>query len=361
MMNSGFDLAKDLWTNMRRGHIPLPIVNVLPPEVCFPSGSTGKAILLNEHYFTIRINQVYLAENRQWWTTFDPLILMVVEFSHGYGAIAVPRVIGPDMIQKQRPSDQARHGVVLLDSRVTGPHPYRGGDIRVSLALYQVRRANQATSLLKVLDSLSDAVGTSAEVAIISKVGGALVAGLEGLLGLDETVYIAGHSVTLHSSALDPLESRYAVLISPPSSDLSDLRVENGRLKRSVEGKNAEFNEADFVLWNISGDAERGEENLPFYALKDEAITAISEGEEGIKRGKANLITAYQQMRKSPDVTRTEARKLFERWCNEFVEEKERMERTGSMTIDLETGEIDADAKVNLKRDLGEAARRLGL
>ena len=69
----------------------------------------------------------------------------------------------------------------------------------------------------------------------------------------------------------------------------------------------------------------RGDENLlPFYPLKVDALTAAWDGEDGVKRGKANLIAAYQQMRRSPDVTVAEASRLFDTWLQEFEAEKKR-------------------------------------
>jgi hypothetical protein len=38
----------------------------LPPESCRPDNSTGYLITRNQMYFTIRINEMHLAENRQW-------------------------------------------------------------------------------------------------------------------------------------------------------------------------------------------------------------------------------------------------------------------------------------------------------
>ena len=84
-------------------------------------------------------------------------------------------------------------------------------------------------------------------------------------------------------------------------------------------GGSRPYRDSDFVLLSITGTEARGDENLlPFYSLKIDALTALWDGEDGVKRGKANLIAAYHQMRESPDVTRAEANRLFDAWLQEF-------------------------------------------
>ena len=48
-------------------------------------------------------------------------------------------------------------------------------------------------TLLKVVDSLSASLGGPGELQAIAKIGGALLEGVEGLLGLKETTYLADH------------------------------------------------------------------------------------------------------------------------------------------------------------------------
>jgi hypothetical protein len=357
-MNGVFEPVVSLWDKIRAGHRPLPTVAAIAPESCRPDNSAGYLITRDRMYFTIRINEMHLAENRQWWTVYDPLVVVVAEFNHGQERVAVPTVIGPNLIRKQAPTDQPRYGVVLLDTRVTGPHPYRGGDVDVSVGFYRVQRANHARTLLKVVDSLSASLGGPGELQAIAKTGGALLEGIEGLLGLQETTYLAGHRISLATSPLDPFTAGFSALIAPPTpEDPTCLRVEDRRLHVETNGGRRPYRDSDFVLLSMTGTEARGDEYLlPFYPLKADALTTLWDGEEGLKRGKANLIAAYQQMRRSPDVTTAEASRLFDGWLEEFQAEKDRMERTRSMP--LERRETKPDP---LAHDLDDAVRRLAL
>jgi hypothetical protein len=357
-MSGIFDSVVSAWNEVRSGHQPLPTVSTVPSGRCRPAGTAGYSINRDQMYFTVRINQMHLAENRQWWTVYDPLVVVVAEFNHGQERIAVPSVIGPNLIRKQTPSDQPRFGVVLLDTRVTGPHPYRGGDVDVSVGFYRVQRANHARALLKVVDSLSASLGGPGGLQAIAKTGGALLEGVEGLLGLQETTYLAGHRISLATSPLDPFTAGFSALIVPPApEDSCSLHVDDRRLYVATDGDSRPYRGSDFVLLSIAGSVDRGDENLlPFYPLKVDALTSLWDGEEGVKRGKANLIAAYQQMRRSPDVTTAEASRLFDAWLQEFESERKRAEQVRSMPVARHEAKPDP-----LSSDLDDAVRRLAL
>jgi hypothetical protein len=353
-----FDPVVRLWNDVRAGRQPLATVTTIPPEHCTPANAAGYSIGRDQMYFTIRINEMHLAENRQWWTVYDPLVVVVTEFNHAQERAAIPTVIGPNLIRKQAPSDQPRYGAVLLDTRVTGPHPYRGGDVDISVSLYQVQRADHARSLLKVVDSLSASLGGAGDLPLIAKTGGALLQGVEGLLGLEETTYLAGHRISLAISPLDPFIAGFSALIAPPApEDHKSLRVEERRLYVEADGATRPYRDSDFVLLSITGAEARGDENLlPFYPLKVDALTALWDGDDGVKRGKANLIAAYQQMRRSPDVTAAEASRLFDAWLLEFDAEKRLAEQVRSMPVVRHSERPDP-----LAQNLNDAVRRLAL
>src|SRR5262249_20945374 len=144
-------------------------------------------------------------------------------------------------------------------------------------------------------------------------------------------------------------------LIAPKAPDVSNLSVIDRRLHVKSDGAAKPYQASDFVLLSITGGEARGDENqLPFYPLKTEALAALWDGEGGIERAKGNLIAAYQQMRKSADMTALEAGRLFDSWLKEFEEEKKRLAQTRSLPVK----ERHSDHST-LVKDLNEASHRL--
>src|ERR1700722_5964953 len=131
-MKDFLESIEHVWDRMKAYQAPLPVVAPIAPTQCWPKGVAGVQIKRNESYFTIRINEMFLKANQQWYTTFDPLVLVVIQFNYDQRRITVPCVVGPNLIAKQSSGDKAKHGVTVVDTLVTGPHPYRGGDVDVS-------------------------------------------------------------------------------------------------------------------------------------------------------------------------------------------------------------------------------------
>jgi hypothetical protein len=98
-----FEPLVEIWGELRRKRIPLPEAVSVPQEHCRPQGSAGYRIRREEMYFTLWVNEMHLAQNQQWWSVFDPLVVVVTEFNYGKDTVAIPKVIGPNLIQKHLP------------------------------------------------------------------------------------------------------------------------------------------------------------------------------------------------------------------------------------------------------------------
>lgn len=329
-MPSFAETLKERLAHLCGHHEMLPSATTIPANQCFPAVEVGAEIVRNKDYFTLRVNEMSLRENAKWWVKYDPLVFCVVEFNYAGNRVALPVAIGPHTIKRQWASDQPKYGSVMNDTLVAGPYPYRGGDVDVSLSLYRIERDNRARTLLKMVEGLSSLFAGAGQFEMIAKVGGPLLEGIEALLGLNETALLAGQRACLTPSPFSPLRSGFAILLTTPGdTDLRNVRVRERRLMYfdENEAKELSYRASDFVLWNVIGSSRRADENtFPFYRLKVEALRAVAEGKSGVKRGKANLITAYQQMLEAPDMTTVEANELFSEWCGEFEARCKRFE-----------------------------------
>lgn len=352
----------DSLTSMFSKLVPAPVaqsvVETFDQTRCVPPDGIGKPIRRNQMYFELRMNQMNLANNVKWFSVYDPLVVITVGFDYGDKRIEIPSILGPGTIQKYMKSGAPLFGTVLTDVKITGPHPYRGSSVTVSVSFYRVERINYTKSLLKVIERLSGMIGMD-QLGVLTKTGGAILDGLEGLMGADETVCIAAHQFNLPPSSSVPLQSQFISLITPAAStSVGSLVVKGGRLVELGEFGERGYNGSDFVLLSIAGLDRRENENFfTSYQLKNQAISAVSEGEQSRKRAKALLLSALQQLRTSDDFTKTEADCLFEEWLQEFDKEVIRYGRWNA----LSKTDTESSLPAAVASNLNQAVDRLAL
>ena len=217
----------------------------------------------------------------------------------------------------------------------------------------------EVAALLKVVERMSSVIGL-AQLGAMASMGDILLDGVEGLLGGDGgTSCIADYQFTLPELNLYPLQAGFSALLMPPIPvNADDLLVRKGRLYcTDADGAEHPYAASDFVLLSISTMPRReNEQNFSPYQLKRQALQAIGEGEASLKRAKALLLSALQQLKSSDDFTAHEANLLFDEWIDEFEQEVQRYERTGPMPI-----HAARTAAPVLATDVNRAAARLGL
>ena len=104
---------------------------------------------------------------------------------------------------------------------------------------------------------------------------------------------------------------------------------------------------------------ETKESTLPFYSMVDEINkAALSNDAESWSRAKAELITLYQKMLSSPDLTTREADLLFEKYKQTMFDLRKRAELVGMMSNDSKGIKPEGTAKLDrLVQDLEQTLR----
>jgi hypothetical protein len=330
-----FDQLVSAFQQLRARQPALPMAARIPDTQCSPATAAGYPIRREEMYFTVRVHELFLARSAEWWKIYDPLALVTAEFDYGTDRISVPSIIGPDLIK--RIAGPAKHGVILNEIRVVGPYPYRGGELDLSVSLYAVERQDYATGLLHVVDRVATAVGDSGDMAVMSKVGGAVVESVETLLGLQQTVFLTGHRFSTGSHPVDGFRAGYFALFSPPAPSLSKLKVQDHRLMTAnLNGEWSGYTQSDYVLYSVMGSDSRGDKsNLPFYRMLRQAErAALGGGTKSWQRAKATLQTWFEQMLESPDFTQTEAWRLLDFHLKRLEELRENASKLRTMPLE---------------------------
>jgi hypothetical protein len=274
-----------------------------------------------------------LADNRQWWVQFDPLVVIVTAFNYDKKDIAVPKVVGPQLIPDPEGGGSPKYGTVLEDTLVAGPHPYRGGDVVISVRFYRVQRDNFVRSVLKTIDALSKISTSLHELEMVASVGGAILTGVEGVLGLRTTTCLAAYRGSLVPRLTKPFSAQFCALLTPPvPKELSALRVQDGRLFADQTEGIARYKNSEFLLLSVYGAEERDDmSRLPVNARRIAALKAVGQGTDGFSRAKGLLTAAYAEMLESPDMTINHADHLFELWRKELMDRRVQLEKTHAL------------------------------
>lgn len=302
---------KSIWTTIQHGATQLPSPVAILPDHVAQQGQAGAAFKRDAHYFQVRLNEMYLANSREWFVKYNPMVFVVSEFIYDKKQETVPFLVGPMLLENG--GQKLPDGMVFYDTRVAGIHPYRGGRLTLSIVLYRTQNENFARNFLKLVEGAASALDFSTALGAYTKVAGVVLDGFESLLGLDKTVPIVGFRKEFDST--DGFAPGFIALIDAPDINPQELWVRERRLFHGETAGSAQpFRSADFVLYSIVQPADNRRDDistLPFYPLWErverEANTAK---DDHWTSAKANMASLVESMVLSPDLTPAHADEL---------------------------------------------------
>lgn len=333
-MKSLVERCGDIWESIRESPAQIPTRVVIPVEHIDKGEKVREAFQRNDHYFQIRINEMYLTASREWFSKYDPMVFVVSEFIYGKKMEAVPFVVGPMMMEQF--GQKIPEGMIFSDTRVAGLHPYVGGRLILSVMLCRVQRKNYARTLLQLIENASRVLDFSTALSNYVKVSSVVLDGVEALLGLGDIDPLIGLRKEFDPAADEVLKPGYFALIDIPESKLNiqKLWVRERQLVYGKSLKDAKpFRDADYVLYSIAQTPERQDETtLSFYPLweqvKEEATKPY---EENWRNAKTLMSSLCQTMWLSPDLTESQASLLADEYTQKMVVWHERAVRQASL------------------------------
>jgi hypothetical protein len=226
--------SESIISRIERAPYSAPTLISINKDACKPSYAIGEKIAKDVAYFSIRVNELFLKDGRSFLDTYDPMLLVVSDFLHGGVRANVPFVVGAD--QLKLPATLPSPGSLRFnDILVCGPHPFRGGNLAISIILYKVQRDNHAKDFLKFIESLSSAIGPTANLELLTRVGNAFIEGLDTLLKTKGTIPIMGHRIEFDTTSIAGLSSSVFLLTSDTKINESSL-LETPRRTAAVDG-----------------------------------------------------------------------------------------------------------------------------
>lgn len=363
-MSSLVEHFQNIWSRIQQTPTQSPMRSSISRNRVDIGSTMGDTFQRDGHYFQVRINEMFLANSREWFSQYDPLVFVVTEFTYNKRVEAVPFIVGPSLLEKH--GQQAPAGMIFSNTKVAGLYPYKGGQLALSIILGRVRRSNYAKQVLKLVESTASALDFSTALSTYVKVANVLLDGVESLFGLGDTQTLVGLRKEFDPSAGDQFKPNFFVLIDKPESevDTSQLWVRDNQLVYGSSLSTAKpYRDADYVLYSIVQTTERQDETaLPFYPLFEQVKEAAAKPDpESWKRAKANMLTLYQNLVLSPDLIPGQVRNLV----NNYVQEMRYLHATavglGSLSGDdgFDIGAIEGDT--NIESSLSKATEILDL
>ncbi len=315
--------SRALWNSLKAAP------TIQPSRITIPANHLDSAasgsFQPNTHYFQVRVNEMYLTNSREWFSTYDPMVFVVSEFTYDKHEEAVPFVVGPALLEKF--GQKTPEGMIFANTRVAGLHPYRGGRLGLSVMLCRVKRTDYLRRLLQVVETTADAIDFSTALSSYVKVASAVVDGVESLFALGDTEPLIGLRTEFDPDAGDPLRPTFYALIHAPNVAANSLWVRDNKLFQGESLAAAQpYRQADYVLYSVIQSPERSDETtLPFYPIWERLLGLATQPDDNSwARAKADLVSLRQTMLLSPDLTPAQADSLFERYLQQVKDEHEK-------------------------------------
>lgn len=265
----------------------------------------------HQHYFIVRVNELFLTYDRKWFSTYDPVVFAVSEFQYGSSKLTMPFVVGPSMLSNP---DKLPQGMIFKDTTVAGLHPYRGGSFSLSIVLGRLRQENYLRKLLTFIEQTSGAfsVGFSSVIDNYIKIANTVLDSFDSLVDNGDIEPLIGYRQEYVPAVQDNLSTGYFVLINSEENKIEKdkLFVKNNSLFYGESILDAKpFRSDDYVLYSILVATRRTDtEILPYNQLFIDlqkmisGMNEIQENEKKLINGK--LFSLQDNVRMSADLIR---------------------------------------------------------
>lgn len=303
-----------------------------------PDGS-GEAFVPNEVYLEVRIQQMWLTNERELWREYTPFAAVVSEFISRGRRVAVPTMLGSATLSRRLQVSGVHNAVEVCNVRVAGPVPYEGDDVSILVALFRLTTVDWLARSLKLIEDVANALGFAGLTAATS-VADSLVRGVESFLDMSDLELRVGtynswsapngYRETVSATELRPMN--FAVLRRPrtdvTADELAAFQVKDGRLHQIRNGNLVPYREHDFILLSLAAREFRDDyRQLEFYRLWEQTRQQLVHGDIGAAR---RLWRQTAGAIFTDELTRHQQETLFAEYERRYAELVDRFARDGS-------------------------------
>lgn len=336
-----------IWNRIRQSEAQLPSrISIPAAQVQSNRQQLNSPFQRDEHYFQVEVNEMFLTYKRNWFTDYDPMVLVISEFSYAKVRQTVPFVVGPSLLKAavEESGKKLPTGMLFSNTRVAGIHPYRGDGLTLSVVLYRLRGEDYLRKLMKVVETAAGALSFGTALSTYLKVGDVILNGVDALFDLGAIDPIVGNRQEFKHG----FQPGYFALIDLPESQTRDYKfwVREDQLFAGPTAATAEaFREADYVLYSVVQTKERDDlDLLPVYPLWERVAQEATVADDTYwKNAKAYMNNFYQALVLSPDLTAEQAEQLADEYISKMEILHERAVKVSKLSASksAELSELD--------------------
>lgn len=237
---------------IRQSTEPRARVELLPSNVL-----TGEAVGLRpvaeQHYLRLWMSELYLRNDRKWFTTRFPLAYSMVGLQYGDQKSEIANVSGRNRFEITQ-ADLGRS--VLRNYPLTPLLPFRGGTVELDCGLVSMEATNLLRSFAGVVSDLASKLNVPQLSAVVS-IADSIASGVQELLGAGgaQTVLYAHDGYTAET-----LASGYTLLSALSQNQLRAERlwITPDGIRQGVDGDSlSTLDPEDFMLLRVEVATQR--------------------------------------------------------------------------------------------------------
>lgn len=334
-MTDFFNRIEVIWDNLKAGEAKTRAHFTISRDQVENGDQLGPRFRPNKHYFQIIINELFLANGREWYINYVPMAFAASRYDYDGQSQTLPMVIGPTLLKQFE--QQIPMGMIFQNTPITGLHPYRGGSLTLTIILNKLQRQNNADKLLGIVESIGGVIDPTTAFSTYLKIARAVIGGFETLLGLQQTVPLVGFHTTISPDIGQVLEPGYVVLINEDAQRLESSKfwVRSSQLYYGNSLPTAQpYRANDFILFSIAqGESRSDVDTLPFFQLwKTTRDLAAHVGEHYWEDAKAQFNTLKRELISSPDLTEMDVKRLISQYMEEMRQFRQQTKLESELT-----------------------------
>jgi hypothetical protein len=315
---------KDLFKRLAESPATLPHFIHIPNEnTDDPAGLAG-LFEPQQHYFTVRVNEMFLLESRKWFKEIEPMVVCLSSYIYGEQEIDNPFIVGKSLIENKM--QNVAEGIVFNDTRIAGIHPYSGGRLIICIALCQSVVKDYLADTLEFIEKIAGVFSENITALIgnYSKIAHLVIGGIDKLFDSKTVQPLFGFRQEFDRDAHDRFAPGYYVMIDKSSKTWKpeNFFVKENRLCFGDDALTAKpFRQDEYVLVSITrSDTRTDIKLLPVWQsykkiLDELKVNEISQDQKDKIKGMLRILNI--EMKQSPDLTQPHAQSLIEQYIDE--------------------------------------------